>query len=153
MQFSSTSFVKFSLNNQPHGKFHVLNLNLANWSFIFSLQNFCSHIKRDFFVSITYCYLNTHRATSSSRELIICTNWQQPAGKMIAPVLAHSLAESKTQLSGESTIMYPDDAGFNSMRWSDFPKPNPGAIINVGNEDDICSTVRFSFPSKNSQSN
>lgn len=62
---------------------------------------------------------------------------------MIAEVLAHSLPELKTQLSGEATISYPEDVGFNSMRWSDFRKPNPGVIINVANEDDICSTVCF----------
>lgn len=64
---------------------------------------------------------------------------------MIAEVFAQSLPELKTHLSGEATISCPEDAGFNSMRWSDFPKPNPGVIINVKNEDDIAALYVFSI--------
>ena len=58
--------------------------------------------------------------------------------------LKGKLQSLQSHLDGAASINFRGDPDFqaNTLRWSDFAAPQPGAVINVATENDVQKTVR-----------
>ncbi len=57
--------------------------------------------------------------------------------------LEAKLQDLQSVLSGDASINFRDDPDFraNTIRWSEYSAPDPGAVVNVATETDVQKTV------------